>query len=214
MNPPKLPTAAVALVERSILAALSLDPTASAKLAALGERAFHLQLTSPELDIYLLTHGDTLSLQQNYAGDVTVSLKGSLSEFIQVAQAEDSASALINGAVELHGDSAPLLELQRLIGQLDLDWEAPLVRLLGDVAGHQLAEAIRRSHRWGSDSRSALRYQLEDFLKEESDLLVAEWHIEQFSRDINQLRSDTDRLQARLRRARVTLAQANPTSQS
>ena len=140
---PTVHTAALAALEVALNRALQLDPLALQRLADLGDTVFKLECTAPAMDIYLQPMPDGLRLMGVHEGDVTTAVRGAASDFAELATAEDPAAALINGGLELHGDSAPLLELQRIISQLDMDWEAPLVSTLGDVAGHQLARLLR-----------------------------------------------------------------------
>ena len=55
-------------------------------------------------------------------------------EFAAVATAQDPAAALINGNIQVSGDTAPLLALRKLLSELELDWEHPLAEAFGDVA--------------------------------------------------------------------------------
>ena len=48
-----------------------------------------------------------------YEGPVTTSVRGVASDFAELATAKDPAATLINGRLELRGDSAPLIELQK-----------------------------------------------------------------------------------------------------
>ena len=53
---------------------------------------------------------------------------------------------------------------------MEIDWEASLVELLGDVAGHQIAEGLRRFFRWGEGARASLKRQVSEYLLEEGRL--------------------------------------------
>ena len=61
---------------------------------------------------------------------------------------DDPAATLINSGIELEGSSTKLITLQQIVSKMDVDWEAPLVDALGDVMGHQLAQALRAMFRW------------------------------------------------------------------
>ena len=76
-------------------------------------------------------------------------VRGTLEDFGALATSEDPAATLINSGIELQGSSHSLIALQQVISRMDIDWEAPLVDLLGDVIGHQMAEGLRSVFRWG-----------------------------------------------------------------
>ena len=112
---------------------------------------------------------------------------------------------VINGALALQGDSAPLLELQHIIASLDMDWEAPLVDTLGDVAGHQLAQTLRSLAGWGNQASRSLARQLEEFIHEEARLTPPRLELEDFYRDVQDLGMRVERLQSLVARFRRRL---------
>lgn len=202
---PALQTAALAALERALNQALELDSASKAKLAALDGCVFALHCTAPPLDVYLQPGEHGIRLMSVYDGPVTTSVRGLASDFAELASAADPTARLINGALELSGDSAPLIELQKLVTELDIDWEAPLVNVLGDVTGHQLAQMLRGAHRWGRLASSNLGRQLEEFIHEEARLSPPRLELEDFYRDVQQLELQVDRLQSRTERLRKRL---------
>jgi len=204
---PTVHTAGLATLEGLINRALTLAPRASAELAELEDCVFALECTSPALDIYLQPGRGRVRLMGFYDGPVTTRVRGAAADFTELAAADDPAASLINGALELAGDSAPLLELQQILGTLDVDWEAPLVDTLGDVVGHQLAEILRAGFSWGRQARVSLERQLEEFIHEEARLSPPRLELEDFYGDVQELSLRAERLESRSRRLRQKIAQ-------
>jgi ubiquinone biosynthesis protein UbiJ len=96
--------------------------------------------------------------------------------------------------------------MQRVVSELDIDWEAPLVDTLGDVAGHRLAVALRGLFSFGRDAGRSLARQLDEFVHEEARLTPPRAELEDFYSDVQALGLAVDRLGARLERARARLA--------
>ena len=86
-----------------------------------------------------------------------------------------------------------------------MDWEAPLVDALGDVAGHQLAQLLRHAFAWGKQASTSLTRQLEEFIHEEARLSPPRLEVEDFYRDVQELGLRVDRLQSRTERLRQRL---------
>jgi ubiquinone biosynthesis protein UbiJ len=200
MIDPALHTAAVGALEAALNRALALDKIAAAELGQLRGKVFRLQCTQPNADFYLLPQPGRLQLKGFHDGEVTTAIRGKAGDFADLATAEDPAAALINGDIELDGDSAPLMELQRILARLELDWEAPLVNVLGDVPGHQIAEGLRGLFSWGRQASTSIFRQLEEFIHEEARLAPPRAEVEDFYHDLEQLRQRVDRLAARLTR--------------
>ena len=197
---PTLHTGAIAALELALNRALLLDSAGARQLQTLNGRVFRLDCIRPTLDVYLMPEGEKIRLMGFWDGPVTTGIRGSASDFAELAGSDDAAAALINGNIELFGDSAPLLELQRIISGLDPDWEAPLVEALGDVPGHQLAQGLRGIFSWGQQASRSLHRQLEEFIHEEARLSPPRQELEDFYLDIEQLVQRVDRLQAQLRK--------------
>lgn len=195
-----LRAAAVASLERAINAALSLDAATRQRLAGLDGTIIQIHCSEPRFDLYLLPQGEQLTLATSWEADVDARLSGRLEDFIRLARSDDPAAELINGRLSLYGDSAALQQLQRIVRDLDLDWEAPLSRLFGDVVGHQLGRSLRWGARRGRYVGERLMAQGSDWLKEESDLLASRWEVDRFVDDVDELAARVDRLDARLRR--------------
>jgi len=207
---PTLHTAAMAALETALNRALALAPESMAELDKLSDCVFALHCTAPPLDVYLQPGGDGIRLMGLYDGPVTTSVRGEASDFTELVTAADPTATLINGQLELEGDSAPLIELQRILATLDMDWEAPLVATLGDVAGHQVAQMLRSAFSWGKHAADSLTRQLDEFIHEEARLSPPRLELEDFYRDVQELglrverlRSRTDRLRQRLQKLRA-----------
>ena len=121
------------------------------------------------------------------------------------AGSSDPAATLINGQLEIGGDSAPLIRLQQILSQLDVDWEAPLVDTLGDVAGHQLAQLLRGAFSFGRQASSSLLRQLGEYIHEEGRLSPPRLELEDFYSDVQELGLRVERLQSRTERLRRRL---------
>ncbi|NQX88748.1 MAG: SCP2 sterol-binding domain-containing protein [Halioglobus sp.] len=202
---PTLHTAALAALEVATNRALTLSPGGPQILAPFDDHVFAFHCTAPTLDCYLLPSHEGLRLTGVYDGQITTSLTGTASDFIDLAQAEDTAATLVNGGLSMEGNSAPLIELQRVLSALEVDWEAPLVDTLGDVAGHQIAQLLRQAFSWSQLAASSLVRQLGEFVHEEARLSPPRLEIEDFYRDIHELGLRVDRLESRTQRLRQRL---------
>lgn len=195
-----LHTAAIGALEAAMNAALKLDPSTLNKLAELQNHSFLLHCSSPELKLYLIPGDGEIRLCGFYQGKADTTLTGSLIEFTKLATAADPASVLINGQLELHGDSQALINLQKILKQLDLDWEIPLANIFGDVVGHQLGRNIRQGFRFGLQALQEIKRQVDEYIVEESDWVPPRWQVDHFLTDVDQLSIRTDRLDAQIQK--------------
>lgn len=191
---------AISQLEDLVNRTLSLDPAAAVKLAALDGCSFALCMREPELTVVVGVSGQRLKLLGTDQEKVTTRLTGTWSDFAAVATADDPGSALINGNVTVSGDTQSLLALRKILASLDLDWEQPLADAFGDVLGHQIGRGLRSGQAWVKTSGRNINRQLEEFLREESRLMPHPVESRQFFDEVDRLRSEADRLEAKIRR--------------
>jgi ubiquinone biosynthesis protein UbiJ len=207
---PALVTAVLSALENGLNRALELAPETSTQLEPFADDVFALHCTAPALDVYVRPGEEGLQLMGVYDGAVTTSVRGVASDFAELAMAKDPAATLINGQLELEGDSAPLLELQKILAGLDMDWEAPLVAAMGDVAGHQFAQMLRATYGWGRQATASLTRQLDEFIHEEARITPPRLELEDFYRDVQALGLQVERLASRVERLRRKLHKLRP----
>lgn len=206
MNP-TLHTAAMAALETAINRALKLDPATTQNLGQLDGKVFRLEIAGTGADIYLLPEQYGLRLQGFYDGPIDSHVIGTIPDFVELISADDAASTLINGAIKLSGDSAPLLQLQGILHRLDLDWEGSLARVIGDVPAHQLGKMVRGGMHWGQQAFTSINRQVEEFLHEEARLLPPAAELQDFYDAIAKTGLAVDRFEARVQRQQQRLQQ-------
>ena len=196
---PALQVAILGAIETALAQALQYAPQTRAELGKLSGNSIHIRVVQPALETTLLL-AERPELRSVYEDKASASIEGKLSDFLQVATAEDPAIALINGELKIRGDTRLLQQVQTLVAELDLDWEAPISAVAGDVVGHQIGKGLRAFFRWGQHSRLALERQLSEYILEEARLTPSPLELEDFYRDLRHLQQRLDRCEARLKR--------------
>ena len=84
---PTLHTAGLAGLEAIINRALELAPRARAELAELQDNVFALQCTAPPLEVYLQPDTNGIRLMGIHEGPVTTRVRGTASDFTELASA-------------------------------------------------------------------------------------------------------------------------------
>jgi ubiquinone biosynthesis protein UbiJ len=195
-----LSTALLAGVELGLNRVLALDSTALPRLARLSGRVIALDCTAPALQLFILPSGEGLQLAGQWAGEADCRLRAPAASLLRLATGKDKTAVLHSPQVELDGDSAVLLELAGILQDLELDWEYELSRWLGPVASQLLGSHIRSRANWTGQTLDSLRLNLADYLSEESRSLVGQREAEARFAELDRLKLDLDRLDARIER--------------
>lgn len=195
-----LPALALATAETAINKALSMDPVSAQRLAALQGRVITLCVDSPASDtglaLTLLPDSHGVMLMSRYEGEPDLQLSGSLSAYAKLAADQRGG---IPAGITIKGDANLASELQAIAAGLDLDWEEQLARVTGDTLAHQTGRLVRGSRHYLQKTALTLGLNLEEFLKEEARLLPQRFEVEEWVSEVDRLRDDVARLEARLR---------------
>src|SRR5690554_4592967 len=134
-------------IELTINQVLTADPASQQKLCrhqgkVLGLRLFELLVSGTvAFSIRILDGNVSVWLSNEVVYDAC--LEGSMNEFIALALCANKSNRLENSDIDLIGDSEFAIAVTGIIEQLDIDWEALISPLTGDLLAHQLGSGFR-----------------------------------------------------------------------
>lgn len=195
-----LPAGLVRALESAANAWMGLDPDNRARMAALEGRCIGIEITGPGLQLFLYPGENGLRISGAHEGPADTTLHGSPFALARLGLGGNTENSLFSGEVTISGDVETGQAFKAILDAMDIDWEEHLSRLTGDALAHQLGNAARRAGRLLRHGRLTLEQDLGDYLREELRLLPARIEIDNFADEVTGLRTDTDRLTARVRR--------------
>ena len=188
------------LAESAVNRYLSLDPEISQQLGELEGRCIALDITAPKMTIYCFPYAGGVTLQSEYETEADCHLSGSVSGLLKMIYSDNPTEVLSNGEVSIQGESRIAQMFSDILSQVDIDWEELLSKVTGDFAAYRIGNTIKAGRNWLLDGFRALQTDSTDYLQEESGILPTEVEIERFIQEVDVLRDDVERLEARLRR--------------
>lgn len=196
---PALLSAALAGAERALNQTIALTPTSHQEMEALSGTLLGIDVTSLKLTLFIdIISGTEIALLAHCERRPDAFVRGTVEDFAALVASDDPATTLINSGIELEGSSSKLITLQQIVSRMDVDWEAPLVDTLGDVMGHQLAQALRAMFRWSGSARASLTRQLSEYLLEEGKLTPPKAELEHFYDSVQSLSMRVERAQSQV----------------
>lgn len=189
------------LTQEAVNRILRLDPDTLARLGELDGKCILVRLAGAggDLEFFLFPSAAGLRLRATHDGAPDVTLRGDVPVFARLVLGRGAARA---GELQISGDIELGQHFQRLLKQIDLDWEEQAARVVGDVAAHRLGRMVRGLRNWARQSRTYLEQDAREYLVEESRLLPRRDAVERFLRAVDRLRLDADRLEKRVGRLR------------
>ena len=179
---------------------LRLDGTTLRRLGALDGEVIHLQFTQPVADLYLFPSESGLRMLAHYVGTPAVTLTGTFAAFVKLGlnTRGHTTTAFFSGAIAISGNVELGQRFQRILAQIEIDWEEQAARVLGDVVAHQLGNWVRGGMNLGREVIVSLSRNTKEYLQEEARMLVSRAQLEIFLTDVDKLRADVDRLAQRI----------------
>lgn len=203
----KLPPGFRHTLETALNSYLRLDPEAAARMAGLAGRCIAIELHGIDLTLFMLPGAQGIRILEHVDVEdgVDTTLRGTPLALARLGLGTDTGKTLFSGDVTISGDVETGQAFKSILDDMDIDWEEQLSRLTGDVIAHQIGNFARRTQQALRHGKATLEQDLGEYLREELRLLPARIEVKNFSAGVDQVRTDTDRLAARILRLQKTL---------
>ncbi len=188
----------IKLIERAGNFVLSLDPETAEQISSFTDKVFCIELVEPSFTIYLLPCIDGFTLEKHITTQADVTLSGSMLSFVKLAREGAHSDVFHTGRIRMTGDAELGQAFQNVMMQLDIDWEEITSKFVGDFASRQIHRVFDEVSSWFGKSKTQFKQNLGEVLQEEWRTVPSPVEVERFTTDIEKLRADTDRLQARI----------------
>lgn len=186
-------------LESTLNRGLSDSRKAQALCRQLDGRVMSLTVQGTPLAFFLKAEGGRIALAPRHDGAADASLSGTPIALLALAGPK-AEGALRGGGVRIEGDAEVAQKFRELLAQAQPDFEEELARVVGDVAARRVANVARGFLDWGRKASDSLATNVVEYLQEEGRDLPTRVEVEEFLADVDRLRDDTGRLEARLAR--------------
>lgn len=178
---------------------LQLDPDARRAMGQLHGRVIAFDVEGLGRSFYLVPGpSGEVQLLAHYEGEPDCRLQAPPLALSRMNDHRASAEQLFSGQVRIEGDTELAHRIGKILGAMDIDWEEQLSRYTGDLVAHDIGNLVRGAARWGRSALDTLGLDLQEYLQQELQVLPARPELEAFLADVDRLRDDVERLQARV----------------
>lgn len=181
---------------------LSEAPSGRAVLDRLAGQVIALRLEPFGKVVYLCPTDADVQILTEISGQPNVTIAGNLAAFTR-AGLGGGTETLKTRHLEITGDAETARQFQALTQALNIDWQRFLSRYLGFRLTGSLLSVFRAGSAWTRGTARALEVDIGEFLREETRWLPDGLAIEDFCDEVDSLRADADRLEARIHRLEV-----------
>jgi ubiquinone biosynthesis accessory factor UbiJ len=195
-----LPQSLTSALEAAFNHYLSLDDATLPQLAAFEGKIIGIEVLSLQQTLFLFPSADGIMILSDYDGAADTTISGTPMALAKLGITDDAGSVLFSGEVRITGDTRLGHQFKKVLQSMHIDWEQHLSRYIGDIAAHQLSQLSRELRQWMQRNASSFSMDVGEYLQEESQLVVGKAELDRFARNVDELRSTVDRIEARLTR--------------
>lgn len=197
-------------LETAINSYITLDDNSQYLLAPLAGKVIAITVHPFNETIYLCPANDAIQcLDVSPAEQPDTHITGSPWALGLMGVSSKPMRSIFSGEVKIEGDTHTARKFQDLFAKLDINLEAKLAHYTGDSIAHNIGQFFRTGQDWSKDSIETFRLNIAEFLQEETRDLPAGPEIDIFYRQVDELRTDFDRLNSRIERLEKVLAENN-----
>ena len=179
---------------------LALDQNRSVFLTPLADKIIAVTITPFNETIYLCPTADSIQLLDYSPDQPDTQLTGSVFALGLMGLSSKPMRSIFSGEVKIEGDINTGRKFQELFAKLDINLEQQLTRYTGNSIANNISQFFRAGSNWSKESIETFRLNASEFLQEETRDLPSVPEIDIFYRQIDELRTDFDRLQSRIER--------------
>ncbi len=187
-----------ASVETAFNRYLSLDAHALQRFATLEGRIIAIEVLGLQQTLFLFPSSDGFLVLHEFDGEADATISGSPIALAKLSLAKDSRDVLFSGEVSIKGDTRLANQFNRLLTQIDIDWEEILSKSLGDIAAHKVSNIARDMGQWLRRSTQSVCLDSGEYIQEEIKLSPSNAELRQFIKQVDEVREAADRMAARV----------------
>ena len=202
-----LQSGAFEAAESLINGALKYDPATLRKMGELEGKVLLIESTMPPLKLAMETNGQGIMLHSNWQDKADTTVSGSLISIAGLAVNSASQASFSGSGVNVSGDLDLLLKINNLMSELNVDWEAILASVIGDIPAHLMADKLRKSAAMAKDVGQRAKSAAAEVAKEELRVTPTSPEFKGFSQQVRELSSGVERAAARINKSRQILSE-------
>ncbi len=185
-------------LETAINQYISLDEDVSLFLTPMNGKVIAINILPFNETLHFCPTTENIQLLENYPVEADATISGTLSALGLMGLSSTPMRSIFSGEVKIEGDTQVAHKFQQLFAKLDIDLEEKLSQFTGDIIAHKLGNIFRSGQSWTRESIDTFKLNTKEFLQEETRDLPAEPEAEIYYHQVDELRSDFDRLSARI----------------
>ncbi len=177
---------------------LSLDEEACSALKKINKKIIALEFENTQLKLYIKPIENSLSIKTECDVNPDVSIVTTPVSFIKTILSSKNQHPILPINMKIVGDTNLARDFQNIISNLKVDFEEPLSGYLGDTLAFQIGRFLRKASNATFSIVETIMSDTSEYLRFEIELLPDELLINEFNKEVDCLRDETELISKRI----------------
>lgn len=192
-------------IETALNSYLKCDEHSKRRLAKMAGKSVTIELLPLHILFVCSFDESGVTIKVNEEAESAATIKGTPLQLLGILIDKNHRHQFFADDVKIEGDAEFAQQVIYLFDHVTIDWEEQTAKILGDVPAYRLSKLAGDIRGWFGNNGTAFTQDINDYLHEEKACFPAKEEVQEFFADIDTLRMDTDRLEARLNKLRSQL---------
>lgn len=178
---------------------LNLDPESRTRLGKLEGKIITVELLPFHATFHCHFSAHGVRIDDTSEESPHTTLRGTPLQMVSVLLTKENRHRFFADDLTITGNMDVGQQVVDLFDGLQIDWEEQLSRITGDGPAHHAGRLVRRASAWLKQVESSFTQNVSDYVHEEQQWLPTREALQDFFLDVDTLRMDVDRVEAKLR---------------
>lgn len=147
--------------------------------------------------MYFFPSEGGFQVRPEFDGEIDVTITGNPPSFLKLVLGEYAPTLTGSGQMQITGDLELGQRFQKILKNIDIDWEEQLSVYVGDVVAHRTGHAARELRNWVRHAMNTVRQDFAEVTTEELRVAAHPAAVQDFMERVDRLRADVERLEKR-----------------
>ena len=185
-------------LEKIVNAYLRLDPDSLERLTRLNNKIIKIDIMDWHYSFYIRPSSEGMEFKPHSENEPDTTISGTLFGLFKAGCGKADNVAIFQNNLSISGNVEVGETLRDILGQMDIDWEEHLSKIVGDIAAHRISTGIEKTRSIARHTVDTLKNNIKDYLQIESAHFPIPSDVEAFISEVTNLQHDVDRMEQRI----------------
>jgi ubiquinone biosynthesis protein UbiJ len=185
-------------LSKAVNTALALDPESDQRLKKLQGKVITIEFLPVHFTFQCVftSAGIEIQKEQQLASEAVI--RGTPLQMLGAMLSKDNRQRFFAEDLIIEGNAELAQQVVNLFDEMEIDWEEQISRVVGDVPAYHAGRLLRGAKQWLRKATDSLSENVNEYVHEEARWVPAREALQDYFNDIDALRMDVDRAEARL----------------